>query len=290
MWSEKRGIEDFIFLGVFPIVINISTNLVYFISGCSYSMLEVVNEFNSFTIFSIFICCLFNFFTPQKNLSKEDKEKLNREMSNMKLINIFFIIYIIFSIFIVRNISIIISAIIMESAYINCYKFKMKSKANMVLSETQKSWREFHNTYSEEDSNFLWRVKPMLYPHMHVKFSERIEAINWFAIIFFILPISNPSLESAPIIIIVTLLIFSDIIYIIDVSFGLYTKTEGVCTGVIQKENSKGSRRVYYEVYITDFKNKRELKFREYDYCSIREMDEVSVIHGSLSKKVIEVK
>ena len=30
MWSEKRGIEDFIFFAVFPILINITTNLVYF--------------------------------------------------------------------------------------------------------------------------------------------------------------------------------------------------------------------------------------------------------------------
>ena len=36
MWSEKRGIEGYIFLAVFPIVINIATNFAYFVSGGSY--------------------------------------------------------------------------------------------------------------------------------------------------------------------------------------------------------------------------------------------------------------
>ena len=80
MWSEKRGIEDFIFFAVFPILINITTNLVYFLSNDSYSMLQIVNDFNGFTTFGVVVSCIFNFFIKQKELSKDEKDKLNKKM------------------------------------------------------------------------------------------------------------------------------------------------------------------------------------------------------------------
>ncbi|WP_322389914.1 hypothetical protein, partial [Clostridium perfringens] len=76
MWSEKRGIESFLFFAIFPIVINVATNVVYFISGGSYETLKAVNEFNSFTLFCILICCLFNFFERGRKLSEDEKKEL----------------------------------------------------------------------------------------------------------------------------------------------------------------------------------------------------------------------
>ena len=53
MWSENMGIESYIFFAIFPIVINISTNAIYFISGKSYEVIEIINEFNGFTLFTL---------------------------------------------------------------------------------------------------------------------------------------------------------------------------------------------------------------------------------------------
>ena len=293
MWSEKRGIESYIIFAILPILINISTNSIYFIRGGSYSSIEIINSSNKFTIFSVLICCIFNFFTKQRELSDEEKEELNKKMYGMKLLSIVFIGYVIFTVFIVRNISIIISSLIMYIAYINCYMFKSKIRSINTLTETQRNWREFHNRYSYEDTNFLWRIKPMLTPHVSVRFNERINNINWFSIIVIAPFFKGFTLETVPIMLIIFILSISDILYFVDVIFGLYTETEGTCTGIIMKQSSSRSsryRRIYYEVYVTDFLNKREVKFRVDDYCYHNEGDVIKVIHGGLSKKVIETK
>ena len=290
MWSEKRGIENFIFFAVFPIVINIATNFTYFISTDSYSTLEIVNSCNVFTVFSVLICCLFNFLTRQRELSEEEKDELNKKMYGMKLLNIIFIGYIIFALLIVKNNSIFISSIIMYVAYINWYMFKSKSRTVTTLTETQKNWREFHNKASYEEGGFLWRIKPMLVPHVSVSFSESVRHINWFSIIFILLFTKDFTIQGIPMLIIILVFLISDIIYILDMFFGLYTETEGICTGIIMKERGKRSRRIYYEVYVTDFFNKREIKFKVDDYCGYNEGDGLKLIHGGLSKKVVEVK
>ena len=290
MWSEKRGIENFIFFAVFPIVINIATNFTYFISTDAYSTLEIVNSCNVFTVFSVLICCLFNFLTRQRELSEEEKDELNKKMYGMKLLNIIFIGYIIFALLIVKNNSIFISSIIMYVAYINWYMFKSKSRTVTTLTETQKNWREFHNKASYEEGGFLWRIKPMLVPHVSVSFSERVRHINWFSIIFILLFTKDFTIQGIPMLIIILVFLISDIIYILDMFFGLYTETEGICTGIIMKERGKRSRRIYYEVYVTDFFNKREIKFKVDDYCGYNEGDGLKLIHGGLSKKVVEVK
>lgn len=223
MWSEKRGIENFIFFAVFPIVINIATNFTYFISTDSYSILEIVNSCNVFTVFSVLICCLFNFLTRQRELSEEEKDELNKKMYGMKLLNIIFIGYIIFALLIVKNNSIFISSIIMYVAYINWYMFKSKSRTVTTLTETQKNWREFHNKASYEEGGFLWRIKPMLVPHVSVSFSERVRHINWFSIIFILLFTKDFTIQGIPMLIIILVFLISDIIYILDMFFGLYT-------------------------------------------------------------------
>lgn len=143
MWSEKRGIEDFSFFAIFPILINLTTNFIYFLNGKPYSMLEIINEFNGFTTFGVAMSCMFNFFIKQKELSENEIDILNKKMFGMKLLSIVFIGYILFSVFVLRNTSISISSLIMFVSYINWYIFKFKSKAiaEFELSETQKRWR-----------------------------------------------------------------------------------------------------------------------------------------------------
>lgn len=290
MWSEKRGIESSIIFAIFPMVINMATNAVYFISGSSYETLALVNEFNRFTLFVIFVCCILNFFTKEKKLSEEEKKELNKKMYGMKLLNIVFIGYIIFTVFIVKNRSIMVSSLIIHAGYINLYMLKRKSRIVDRLSETQKNWRKFYNKPSYEDSSLLWKIKPMLTPHVSVSFTERIKYIDWIVFIFILPFLSGFRLVYLPMIVIALIFTISDILYFVDVIFGLYTETEGVCTGVIRQERSRGSRRIYYDVYVTDFSNKREIKFRLYDYCNYNDYDVVKLIHGGISKKVIKHK
>ena len=295
MWSEKRGVEDFIFFAVFPILINITTNLVYFLSEASYSMLQIVNNFNGFTTFGVFSICIFNFFIKQQQLSKDEKDKLNKKMFGMKLLGIVFIGYMLFSVLIVRNTSISISSLIMFVSYINWYILKVKSKAiaEVGLSETQKNWREFHNIPTYQESSLLWKIKPMIFPHVYVSLGERIKHINWFILIFILIlfkGFGSFTSEILPMMIIIFILMLSEILYFIDVLLGLYSETEGKCTGIVLKErNRRGRRQIYYEVYVTDVINKRELKFKVYKYCNYNEGDDIKLIHGGLSKKVIKV-
>ena len=295
MWSQKRGVEDFIFFAVFPILINITTNLVYFFNEDSYSMLQVVNDFNAFTTFGVFSSCIFNFFIKQQELSKDEEDKLNKKMFGMKLLGIVFIGYMLFSVFVVRNTSISISSLIMFVSYINWYILKVKSKAiaEVGLSETQKSWREFHNIPTYQESTLLWKIKPMLFPHVSVSLGERIKHINWFILIFILIffkSFTSFTSEILPMMIIIFILILSEILYFIDVLLGLYSETEGKCTGIVLKERKRnGQRKIYYEVYVTDVVNKRELKFKVYKYCNYNEGDSLKLIHGGLSKKVIKV-
>ena len=295
MWSEKRGVEDFIFFAVFPILINITTNLVYFLSEASYSMLQIVNNFNGFTTFGVFSICIFNFFIKQQQLSKDEKDKLNKKMFGMKLLGIVFIGYMLFSVLIVRNTSISISSLIMFVSYINWYILKVKSKAiaEVGLSETQKNWRKFHNIPTYQESSLLWKIKPMIFPHVYVSLGERIKHINWFILIFILIlfkGFGSFTSEILPMMIIIFILMLSEILYFIDVLLGLYSETEGKCTGIVLKErNRRGRRQIYYEVYVTDVINKRELKFKVYKYCNYNEEDDIKLIHGGLSKKVIKV-
>ena len=295
MWSEKRGVEDFIFFVVFPILINITTNLVYFLSEASYSMLQIVNNFNGFTTFGVFSICIFNFFIKQQQLSKDEKDKLNKKMFGMKLLGIVFIGYMLFSVLIVRNTSISISSLIMFVSYINWYILKVKSKAiaEVGLSETQKNWRKFHNIPTYQESSLLWKIKPMIFPHVYVSLGERIKHINWFILIFILIlfrGFGSFTSEILPMMIIIFILMLSEILYFIDVLLGLYSETEGKCTGIVLKErNRRGRRQIYYEVYVTDVINKRELKFKVYKYCNYNEGDDIKLIHGGLSKKVIKV-
>lgn len=91
---------------------------------------------------------------------------------------------------------------------------------------------------------------------------------------------------------------------IIESVFGLYTVITGKCTGVIEKtkhRNRRGSidlsdipssytrKRIYYELTLTDFNHKREIKIISEDSCGLSEMDTMEVVHGIFSKSPITV-
>lgn len=134
----------------------------------------------------------------------------------MKLLSVAFIGYMVFSVIVVRNTSISISSLIMFISYINWYILKVKSKviAEVGLSETQRNWREFHNIPIYQENTLLWKIKPMIFPHVSVSLGERVKHINWFVLIFILIFIliffkffTTFTLEILPMMIIIFILI-----------------------------------------------------------------------------------
>lgn len=279
MRSEKRGIKYGIFFAIFAIVLNIIINVKYFRYGGSAESIESVYILNKFTAFFVIISCIFNFFEKRRKLTEEEKIALNKKMYRMKVLSIVFIGYVIFAVFIVRHESVIISALIMCAGYINWYMLKSKSRSEV---------------------NLLWKIKPMLVPHVSISFNERIKYSGLsivflsFALLMGVLLNDPTEMHIRMLVILVILIGFPYILFLVEAIFGLFTKTEGICTRIVIREGgvkepvSYGS--VYYEVYVTDFAKKREVNFIEKYRCKYKEGDVVNVIHGGLTKSVIKAK
>lgn len=290
MWSEKRSIEGTIVFAIFPIVWCILGNISYYLSNIErfHNFTSVINIENS-TIMSIIpliavvIAAIVNL---KINVDEEKLFKINQSMFKYKIVNILFIAYIIFVIAIIRDSKVIISALLIELALICIYILKRKAKS-IELTDIQLRWRknfEYPDAVDKE-SNLFWRLKPKFSPHVKVNFKERVKGIQFFSI-FLLLIWWRGRFDFISIL--VLLLFIKDLIYLVEVPLGLYTRTTGLCTGVVEKEYSK-SRRVYYTVYITDYEKNNELVFKVDKYCYIKERDTVTVIHGAISKKVINV-
>ncbi|MGL5150126.1 MAG: hypothetical protein ACRC7N_06040 [Clostridium sp.] len=289
MWSEKRGFDDLRIFCLLPIVLNLFSNGRFYILNGDGKSLDGVNSINTFTIMSLVITFIFIFFNENKDINEEEKKELRKKMYGMKILTIPFIVYILFTIIIVRNISIIASSLIMLGGYMSLYKSRENSLvALMGLTDTQKAWREYQNGGEKEaEATLFWKIKPMATPHVSVPVGKRINNINYYNLIiigvFFIAIKPNDLLG----IFVFGGISLIELFYIADLIFGIFTETEGKCTGVVWKEQSR-SHRTYYEIYVTDFKNRREIKFRVYDYCKYNEGDNIRVIHGGLSKRVID--
>ena len=197
-----------------------------------------------------------------------------------------FIAYIIFAISVIRDSKVIISALLIELSFICIYILKRKAKS-LELTDIQLKWRkafEYPDAVDKE-SNLFWRLKPKFSPHVKVDFKERVKGIQFFSI-FLLLIWWRGRVDFISILVLIAFI--KDLIYLLEVPLGLFTKTTGLCTGVVEKEYSK-SRRAYYTVYITDYEKNNEIVFKVDNYCYIKERDTVTVIHGAISKKVINV-
>jgi hypothetical protein len=75
----------------------------------------------------------------------------------------------------------------------------------------------------------------MIIPHISVRFTERIKQINLIGLIFILPLFSKFNLVDIPIMIIICMFTILDALYFIDAILGLYTETEGICTGIVMK-------------------------------------------------------
>lgn len=81
-------------------------------------------------------------------------------------------------------------------------------------------------------------------------------------------------------------ILITNIFKLIEDVFSLYTTIDGVCTGVYEHRTKHNT---YYKVVVTDYTNKREIKVKLKEDYYIGYMDNLSVVHGVLSKKAVSI-
>lgn len=290
MGSDKKNLEGIIFIGISTIAWCIAGNISYFFirNGIYNSLVHLVDIESSIIMVSLpLIAMAIGTFANYKiEVTEEKLYEINKKMLRLKLLNIIFIGYIAFTLFVVRDGKVILSSIIMEITYIFICILKRKIYS-LELNDIQMRWRKAYDFPGSEEtqSSILWRMKICIYPHVYVPFKKRLKGIrvfNWIFMLIWILSCKGNIILSSFIIIV----FLSDILYIIDIVLGLYTKTTGLCTAINSYER-KGV--IYYTAYITDYENKREIKVKTRDICYISERDMVTVVYSSIGKKVIEV-
>ena len=271
MWSEKRGIEGTIVFAIFPIVWCILGNISYYLSGIErfYNFTSVINIENStmMAILPLIVVVIAAIVNLKIYVDEEKLFEVNKSMFKYKIVNILFIAYIIFAISVIRDSKVIISALLIELSFICIYILKRKAKS-LELTDIQLKWRkafEYPDAVDKE-SNLFWRLKPKFSPHVKVDFKERVKGIQFFSI-FLLLIWWRGRVDFISILVLIAFI--KDLIYLLEVPLGLFTKTTGLCTGVVEKEYSK-SRRAYYTVYITDYEKNNEIVFKVDNYCYIK--------------------
>lgn len=290
MGSERRNLEQLRVFFVAGLIMGLIGNISYFLR---YKEINI-EFFNSINLdglsimmgFSVLIIGIFSIGNIKLDVNKELLLDIKRKTMIYKIICILFLIYTLIVSIIFRNLVLIRLEILIETILIILYINERKIKS-IQLMDTQLRWkRDFDYPGSlNKESNIFWRLKIRFYPHVKVKWDDRIHRIRKYNILALIILFSGGFKLGA----FVFLIIFiPDIIYFIEVIFGLYTKTSGICTGIIDVTSSK-SRIPVYKVYITNYETEEEITFRVRNYCYIQERDEVVVVHGIISKRVIEV-
>lgn len=290
MGSERRSLENVRIFGIIGILLGIIGNISYYLrfKGINISFFYSINieSISIMMIFSIVTLGFFSINNLKLNLENETLIKIKKKTKIFKIICILFAIYSILIAVASKDLILIRVEILTEIILILSYIIERKIII-LKLTDRQLKWKrdyDYPGTYNKE-SNFFWRINIKLSPHMKVKWKDRIDRIKWLKILTLIFILSRNFEREFYIILIIFI---PDIIYFFEVIFGLYTKTSGICTGIV--ETVKNSTNIpVYKVYITDYENEEEIAFKVKDYCYISERDEVVVVHSMITKRVIEV-
>ncbi|GEM_PF-383372 len=301
--KSLRGFAAVMLVAISVVTVTLAAKyLGYNIGFLEGVMIEDTTRFFSFTLIIVSLGGIFN--TPRK-LSDDKKVIVRQKIRPLMIGNVIFIAYVLFSVFVIKNIYFILSSLIMEGVYINLILIS-RGLYSYALSDRQRQWREAMNgtSYSIQESSVLWRYKLWFRPLQWVPFKRRY--LRSYNILIFVIGfgfILTQTMDDLFDLIIIFLYIKSAIA-IFEYFLGIYTTITGVCTGVkifeedLDRNNrSTGSirisfrsrRRYYWKVYITDFKNKREIVYKTYKMPFISDGDEVKVVHGVFSKAVISV-
>lgn len=164
----------------------------------------------------------------------------------------------------------------------------LKKTANIDVNENidTKWWRKKIWFNKREKIPFIYRLNKIITSTFMVFMS------SLFLILFFLL--------KSLLIILVIYFLIKNLLILIEAIFGLYTSTEGKCTGVMEKSRRKRIRssqlpigftftKVYYEIVLTDYNHKREIEIISDESYGLSEMDNLMAIHGIFSKDAISI-
>lgn len=290
MGSERRNLEQLRGFFAVGLIMGLIGNISYFLryKGISIEFFSDMdlNGLSIMMIFSVLIIAIFSFGNIKLDISEDILLDVRRKTLIYKIICILFTIYSIVIFIAFKDLALIRLEIIIEAILILLFINERKIKS-MQLTDKQLRWkRDFDYPGSlNKESNIFWRMKIRFYPRIKVNWKDRLNRIrkyNLFVLVILILV----KFEWATYLFIIFFI--SDIIYFIEIIFGLYTKTSGICTGIIDITSSKSNIPVY-KVFITNYETEEEITFKVRNYCYIQERDEVVVVHGMISKRVIEV-
>lgn len=241
-----------------------------------------------FTLNSILFLCIVIAVEKKINIDEEIKTQVSMRIKPLYLVNMFFITYILVCIFLLKNLDLILSSFVMEIIYIGILILTKKIIA-LELTDRQLQWQKACGYIDEscEKSSFLWRFKIWYSPHINVPFKSRWKGLSRLlydlALVYGIF-ISKGNLFSLPLLI----LLLPDVLSWLEGLLGLQTSLTGMCTGITEHHN-KNSHIVYHKVYVTDYKNKREITFYVDGPLFIHENSNMTVVHGTFSKRVLYV-
>lgn len=153
-------------------------------------------------------------------------------------------------------------------------------------------WIE-HVNYGGEDKNKLlvdtikWRYKIWFNKIEKVKFKYRINSIvistTRLVLLFMLFRIDSSLIFKF----FIGYFILYNLIYLVEYVFGLFTSISGVCTGVWESKSKNGG--YYYNIIVTDYKNKREMKISTKEDNNIKEMDNLAIVHSMFTKKLVSI-
>ncbi len=290
---DQRGLKSLRNFSAGMLLISILINVLLVIQHFGYKVnvisgITIKNSIQFFAITLVFTS-IGSIFNKAKNLSQDTKDEIKLKMRLMLFGIVFFILYILFLVFIINDLYFIISGFIMLGIYINIIIITQKIIV-LGMDDHQARWRAAVNgtDYNLEGSSIFWRWKLWVTPFEKVPFNKRsVGTGNIIMVIIFGYTLLQRRVAHI-LDVIFLLIVLRGCFSIIEYILGLYTSLTGTCTGIKEASRGDGHKR-YWMVFVTDFKNKKEITFRTYSYPYFSEGDELKVVHGIISKQVILV-
>ena len=311
MNQEKLIIEEKRNLIIVFFLVTIFSNILFYVNGHVFNIRTFIEVRLVNIVVGVASLFMWRYVLPYIRVMGKlsDIQRIRNEMRSFKLMHIIIIGYIFAVCFWIHDLDITFSAIIGEMEFLQIY-FLSRYKKSLRLSDVQLRWKKAWvlKDYSDEDSNVFWRFKIWKSTFSKVTFKERFKRFNLVGFLIFLVLCILSIYDWVFIALILVLLgglLGHPILYLIDMSLGLFIEMRGLCTGKIKKEVNKkhdldtggglsvsvdNKRNYFYSVYITDFKKKREIKMMLKECDFIEEGKEYTVVHGFLSKRVIKVK
>lgn len=290
MGSERRNLEQLRVFFVAGLIMGLIGNISYFLRykdiNIEFFYYIDLNSLSIMMAFSILILGIFSIGNIKLDVNDEILINVKKKTIIYKIICIGYAIFTLVISIVFKDLILIRLEILIEAILVILYINERKIKS-IELMDIQLRWkRDFNYPGSiDKESNVFWRMKLRFYPHIKVKWKDRIKRVRKYNILFLVILFLGRFEITAFWFLIIFI---QDIIYFIEVIFDLYTKTSGICTGIIDVTSSK-SKIPVYKVYITNYETEEEITFKVRNYCYIQERDEVVVVHGVISKRVIEV-